>query len=57
MNPGRRLIEDNGTGFDRGQIKEGLGLFTIENRVRLLGGQVEFKQVASGSKISINVVN
>jgi signal transduction histidine kinase len=50
------FVEDDGRGFDRSTIKEGLGLFTIENRARLLGGRVDYQSSTSGSKISVSII-
>lgn len=55
-------VEDNGVGFDPDEFKtpaltgRGLGLFNIENRVRVLGAKIEFeKNRKLGSKTIITV--
>jgi two-component system, NarL family, sensor kinase len=52
-------VEDDGTGFDfavkRINGQSGLGLFNIENRVRLLNGSIEFSRGAiKGSRVVVN---
>lgn len=56
------MIQDNGRGFDMGQImgqnglKPGLGLPSIEERVRILGGSISIKsKPGAGTKISFNL--
>ncbi|MBA4055661.1 MAG: hypothetical protein C0490_13180, partial [Marivirga sp.] len=56
------IVEDNGIGFDveslRGQAKngKGLGLFNIENRVRILSAKLEFDtQPRKGTKITMTM--
>ncbi|HEY0652385.1 MAG TPA: sensor histidine kinase [Chryseosolibacter sp.] len=53
-------VEDNGVGFDADFFRndtagnKGLGLYSIENRARLLGGEVKFeKGRAKGSKTTL----
>lgn len=45
-NPYLVTVSDNGKGFDleatKGDIKKGVGLYNIENRVSVLGGEVKF---------------
>jgi two-component system, NarL family, sensor kinase len=45
-------VRDNGVGFDPEAIRKdsakGLGLFNIENRVRLLDGNIEFESHPNG---------
>jgi two-component system NarL family sensor kinase len=55
-------VEDNGIGFDPETFKtpkqngQGLGLFNIENRARVLGAKVNFdKNRKHGSKITLTV--
>jgi two-component system NarL family sensor kinase len=55
-------VEDNGIGFDPDTFKtpkqngQGLGLFNIENRARVLGAKVNFdKNRKHGSKITLTV--
>lgn len=56
-------VEDDGIGFDPEALKadknssKGLGLFNIENRVRLLEGKLEWKQSghSTGSKIVLTI--
>jgi two-component system, NarL family, sensor kinase len=56
------IIEDDGIGFDADEKRQsrkngsGLGLFNIENRIRLLNGKVEFEKGRDrGSKITITM--
>jgi len=56
------IVEDNGIGFDaeakRNETKpgKGLGLFNIENRVRLLRASLEYDKIRDrGSKITLTV--
>ncbi len=49
------FVADNGKGFDRSTTKEGLGLFTIENRAHLIGGTVAYESSTGGSKISVSI--
>jgi two-component system NarL family sensor kinase len=56
------IVEDNGIGFDaeakRNETTQGkgLGLFNIENRVRLLNAKLEYEKMRdSGSKIILTV--
>lgn len=51
-------VSDNGKGFDleeiKGDIKKGVGLYSIENRASLLGGEVTFKStIGEGSIVTI----
>jgi len=56
-------VEDDGVGFEVEPLrngthsgKSGLGLFNIENRVRLLDANLEFEsQLKKGSKITLNI--
>lgn len=55
-------VEDDGVGFDVDAIKNsrepgrGLGIFNIENRVRVLGGSIAYdKTKTKGSKTSIKI--
>ncbi len=52
------VVSDNGEGFDleatRKDIKKGVGLYNIENRVSLLNGEVKFEsKEGKGTTISI----
>jgi two-component system, NarL family, sensor kinase len=54
------VVEDNGVGFDADYYKndisgnKGLGLYSIENRTRLLGGEVTFSnKKPTGSKTTL----
>lgn len=54
------IVEDNGIGFNAEEMKnqkqgnKGLGLYNIENRARLLGGELKFeKGKIKGSKTSL----
>ncbi len=52
------LVKDNGKGFEiekiKGDIKKGVGLYNIENRVSLLNGTVTFKsELGKGTQIAI----
>lgn len=56
------LIEDDGVGFDIKKVKmrrveeKGLGLITIEERVRMLGGVLEIQsEVGKGTKVVFNI--
>lgn len=56
------IVEDNGIGFDAEEKRSsrksgvGLGLFNIENRIRLLSGKVEFdRDRVKGSKVIITM--
>ena len=51
-------VEDNGKGFDleatKNDIKKGVGLYNIENRVSLLDGDVDFvSSPGNGAKVTI----
>ncbi|HEY0743626.1 MAG TPA: sensor histidine kinase [Chryseosolibacter sp.] len=52
-------VEDDGIGFDAEFHKsdaagnKGLGLYNIENRARLLGGELKFERKAKGSKTTL----
>lgn len=52
---------DNGRGFDYQKAREGksaghgLGLYTIENRARLINGTINFEESKKGSTISIRL--
>lgn len=47
-------IEDDGIGFDKKEITEGLGLRNIENRVRLVNGRVDIIS-SKGEGTTINI--
>ncbi|ELR69033.1 two-component sensor histidine kinase of extracellular degradative enzyme, putative [Fulvivirga imtechensis AK7] len=52
------VVTDDGKGFNleeiRGDIKKGVGLYSIENRASLIGGDVEFKsEPGTGSTVKI----
>ncbi len=56
------LIEDNGKGFDvkqvmiKNPIEKGLGLATMEERIRMLGGALDIRsQVGGGTRISFAI--
>ena len=52
------MYEDNGIGFDYIRIrKKGLGLINIENRVKLINGEIQFDTMINrmGTTIIINV--
>ena len=52
------MVEDNGMGFDTGQIKprEGMGLYSIQKRVEFLGGEVTIESVKNnGTSIIIDI--
>jgi signal transduction histidine kinase len=54
----RVAIRDNGCGFDptRGRVKNGLGLISIRERVRLLGGRCDIRtKPGSGVRIAVCV--
>ena len=51
-------VEDNGKGFDleatKNDIKKGVGLYNIENRVSLMNGDVKFESsLGNGAKVTI----
>lgn len=48
-------ISDNGIGFDKKTIKHGLGLQSMEERVKELGGTLKMNSTASGTTITIMV--
>lgn len=50
------LIEDNGTGFDLNQIQngKGIGIKSIESRVRYLGGKIHYDST-SGHGTTVNI--
>ncbi len=49
-------IEDNGRGFDPGQISNGLGLTGIAERVEILGGKLKIKSdVDHGTSIRVTI--
>lgn len=57
-------VEDNGKGFDVGQVlrgetsKRGIGLASMEERVRMLGGSLEIRsQEDQGTRISFTIPN
>ena len=56
------VIQDNGTGFDKADItdpkglKQGLGILSMEERVRILGGSINIQaNPGEGTKISFNL--
>jgi signal transduction histidine kinase len=56
------VIQDNGSGFDKADIvgpkglKQGLGIFSMEERVRILGGSIDIQaKPGEGTKISFNL--
>ena len=54
----RLMVKDSGNGFVRDVVRDrgGLGLFSMEERVRLLGGAIQIKSVPKkGTEISIDV--
>jgi two-component system sensor histidine kinase UhpB len=49
-------IVDHGTGFDQDRKRDGLGLVSMEERVRLLGGSLEVKsQPGAGTELRVYV--
>ncbi|MTI41998.1 sensor histidine kinase [Fulvivirga lutimaris] len=55
-------VVDNGVGFDKelieGDIKKGVGLYNIENRVSLLNGELIFDtEIAKGTSITIKLAS
>lgn len=44
-------VEDHGTGFVRGAAKPGMGLVAMRERAELLGGTIEFVQLAAGGTL------
>ncbi|MBL6446316.1 sensor histidine kinase [Fulvivirga sp. 29W222] len=55
-------VQDDGKGFNpdeiRGDIKRGVGLYSIENRASLIGGEVFFEsQPGAGATINITIKN
>ena len=51
-------IEDNGTGFDAGNLtsKSGIGISNILSRVQYLGGEIKFQSTKdSGSSVYIQL--
>ena len=51
------LVEDDGVGFDTkvAQEKEGMGLKSVESRVKYLNGSLDLVSTAEGTTVSINV--
>jgi signal transduction histidine kinase len=40
---GTLIVRDDGTGFDPGQVVDGFGRYTMENRARIIGGTLDIK--------------
>ena len=50
----RLEVQDNGMGFDEGQVREGNGLRNLRRRAADLGGTVEIRSVpASGTLVIV----
>jgi signal transduction histidine kinase len=52
------LISDDGSGFDRASVEEsGIGLAGMEERARLLGGQLTIESTpGAGTRIRLTVI-
>jgi NarL family two-component system sensor histidine kinase LiaS len=48
-------ISDNGIGFNKTTIKQGLGLHSMEERVKELNGSIKINSSASGTTITIMI--
>lgn len=50
-------VSDNGRGFDTGSVKakSGLGLISMRERLRLVGGSISIHSTACGTKIEVSV--
>jgi two-component system, NarL family, sensor kinase len=49
-------IEDDGKGFDREQLSEGIGMKNITSRVNFLSGTIEYQtQFGKGTSVQINI--
>ncbi len=48
-------ISDNGIGFDKASIKQGLGLHSMEERVRELNGTIKVNTSTGGTTITITI--
>ncbi len=58
----RASVEDNGSGFDVDQVMQAaednkaIGLFTLRERVEMLGGQLHLdSSIGRGTKISLEI--
>jgi signal transduction histidine kinase len=52
----RLRVTDNGVGFDPQSHKRGLGLASIRERARLLGGNVRFQsEPGAGTEVTVEV--
>jgi signal transduction histidine kinase len=56
------MVEDNGTGFDPKEVlakdilEKGLGLVTMEERIRMLGGTLNvWSQQGQGTRITFTI--
>ena len=50
-------ISDNGIGFNRSSVKQGLGLHSMEERVKELNGTLQMNTSSSGTTITIMIPN
>ncbi|WP_082411886.1 PAS domain-containing sensor histidine kinase [Thalassobacillus devorans] len=54
----RVMIEDQGRGFDKNQLSSGVGLFSMEERTRSVGGELEIiSSPEEGTKIIAEIPN
>nr|WP_254901656.1 PAS domain-containing protein [Thalassobacillus devorans] len=54
----RVMIEDQGRGFDKSQLSSGVGLFSMEERTRSVGGELEIiSSPEKGTKIIAEIPN
>jgi two-component system, NarL family, sensor histidine kinase NreB len=52
----RVMIEDKGRGFDKGKLSTGVGLFSIEERARLVGGVLDIiTSLGQGTKVILEI--
>jgi two-component system sensor histidine kinase NreB len=52
----KAVIEDHGKGFDLAQIPKGVGLFSMEERARSVGGSVQIESSpGKGTKITLSI--
>ena len=50
------MVEDDGVGFDTGQITKGAGLQNVQSRVDYLKGNWDIKsEIGSGTSVNIEI--